>query len=92
MRREFTFNTGVRPESGAPLFGEYQRWRPAIGGGLTKVILFYADVPENAEFMFASPYDNVKESHDGKIVDDSVIVVPIEGGLCSKYGYFRIKK
>lgn len=82
---EFRFCTGVRPESGASLFGPHQRWVPADGGGLVKVILVYAAVPAGSKLLCACDRDDLPE---GKA--PGVVVAPITGGLLSKYGYFRL--
>jgi hypothetical protein len=82
---KFEFNTGVRPESGSKLFGDHQQWRTARGGGLVKVILVYADVPEGSELLFASDHDDLPES---KV--PGIVVAPITGGLLSAFGYFRL--
>lgn len=82
---EFEFCTGVRPESGAKLFGEYQRWRPTVGGGVVKVVLLYADVPADSTLLFACDQPDLPDAKA-----PGVVVAPITGGLVSKFGYFRV--
>lgn len=77
--QKFYFNTGVKYDPSIPLM-EYQEWIDGV-----KQIAFYCkDVPEKAEFLFASLFGNLSSSNN---------IVPFkieEGGLFSNYAYFKL--
>ena len=76
----YYFNTGVRHESGATLYGK-QVWR----GGVLQIPFTCEDVPNGAQFVMAS--DHILPDSDlirREIVNDGPV------GLLSKYAYFRI--
>ena len=80
----FYFNTGVRPESGSPLFGR-QVWR-----GGTKQIPFTCDnVPGSATFLFACDNPSLPESKIPGVIVREITDSEKPGGLISKFAYFR---
>jgi len=83
QRKTFYFNTGVKPESGSPLFGR-QVWK-----GGTKQIPFTCDnVPDDATFWFACDDRTLPESEmPGVIVRE--IIDSGAGGILSKFAYFK---
>ena len=79
-RTKFFFNTGVKI------------WvNPHIKGGIdsgngTVVIPFHCDdVPDNAEFMFASDYEDLSKHHSNVIQREIR-----DSELLSKFAYFKI--
>jgi hypothetical protein len=76
----FYFNTGVKPQYVSRPLGKYEE----IRNGTLQIGFFCNDVPDNATFLFASPYGDINEG-------ENVKAFPIlEGGLASKFAYFRI--
>lgn len=78
--RIFYFNTGVKPCNILRPLSKYEE----IKNGTLQIAFFCNGVPENATFLFASPYGNIDE---GKNVKAFPI---LEGGLASKFAYFRL--
>ena len=82
--KTFYFNTGVKPESGSPLFGR-QVWKYG-----TKQIPFTCNnVPKSAVFCFAC---SNKELPESKLSNFIVREITDNGpnGMLSKYAYFKI--
>ena len=86
MVETFYFNTGVRPESGSPLFGR-QIWKDG-----TKQIPFTCDnVPDNSIFLFACDSENHHRLKSPCIIVRRIIDNGPKG-LLSKFAYFRVKE
>lgn len=83
--QEFHFSTGVKPYSHIPAVpvGKHE----FVDGNGVKIIRFYCeDVPQGAQFQFASPYSNCKEA----TYEHWIVREIVDGGLASKYAYFYI--
>lgn len=83
--QEFHFSTGVKPYSHVPAVpvGKHE----FVDGNGVKIIRFYCeDVPQGAQFQFASPYPNCKEA----AYEHWIVREIVDGGLASKYAYFYL--
>lgn len=81
----FHFSTGVKPYSHVPAVpvGKHE----FVDGNGVKIIRFYCeDVPQGAQFQFASPYPNCKEA----AYEHWIVREIVDGGLASKYAYFYL--
>lgn len=76
----FYFNTGVRPESGSPVYAD-QVWRNG-----TKQIPFDADAPANACLMFMCDDPNRLEAQIPGVLVREVF----NTSMVSKYAYLRV--
>lgn len=84
-KQEFHFSTGVKPYNHVPPVpvGEHE----FVDGNGVKIIRFYCeDVPQGAQFQFASPYPNCKEAN----YENWIVREIVDGGLASKYAYFYL--
>lgn len=84
MQNIFYFNTGVRfyeLQNPPGRLGEHEVVSP---NGI-KLIKVYAEAPIGSKLLFACDNPDMPE---GK--NPSISVLPITGGLCSKYGYFQL--
>ena len=82
-KKTFYFNTGVRPESGSPLYGR-QVWK----NGTKQIPFICENVPDNAIFWFACDSKDLPES-SSKGVIVRAIVDHGPGGLLSQFAYFK---
>lgn len=83
--QEFHFSTGVKPYSHVPAVpvGKHE----FVDDNGVKIIRFYCeDVPQGAQFQFASPYPNCKEA----AYEHWIVREIVDGGLASKYAYFYL--
>lgn len=74
--QEFHFSTGVKPYSHVPAVpvGKHE----FVDGNGVKIIRFYCeDVPQGAQFQFASPYPNCKEA----AYEHWIVREIVDGGL-----------
>lgn len=78
---KFYFNTGVRPESGSPL------WKDQIWRNGTMQIPFECDAPEDAVLMFLCWNPNLPESK----IPGVIVCKVYNSSMESDYAYFRIK-
>lgn len=88
--KTFYFNTGVRqgiPENERHIKGarpvplcDGQVWR----NGTKQIPFDCEDVPENATFLYASPYNNIPSG-------DNVIIRKIHNStMCGEFAYFSV--
>ena len=76
--QEFHFSTGVKPYSHVPAVpvGKHE----FVDGNGVKIIRFYCeDVPQGAQFQFASPYPNCKEA----AYEHWIVREIVDGGLAN---------
>lgn len=87
MKQTFYFNTGVKPYSlGSPKY-HIEKGNVIDANGVMLIPFVCEDVPEGAQFAFACDNPNLPD------YSGSHIVRPIlEGGLLSKFAYFKKAK
>ena len=81
MIKTMYFDTGVKPWSGSPLYGN-QVWR----NGTKQIPFDVEDVPDNAVLMWIAPVPDMKEAEYPNVIVRKIF----NTSIVNEYAYFKV--